>query len=540
MGMRSIIPLLSLGAAGLTGFGCAEYSSGNLKNSDYAEDADTGAYGAEDPSGDASWDGDDDDLGSETENDFLRLLPATTDKYVFVANPTRNTLTRVSVPSLDVITVDVGTNPDVVVTTQDYTRAVTFNTGSDDLTVINANNDEGLPEVDLEIPVLANLNHMVVSPDGLWAVVYHDSDIEDDGTATGTISYNEISVVNLDTGAHHPMVVGRNPHQVKFTEDSSLAIVVSDDRLALIDLFADVPTRSIVEIADDLLDPPRAEEVELTPDGAYAFIRQYGQPDIVLVDLATNEWVDSLPVQSNPTDLDISPDGTLAVIVDRGAQKLFIYPTENPAGSQPVIIDLPETELLGSVTFSPDSEKAILFTTAANIAHYTTWDLTEPDPAKALKTRPLVAPIRDISITPTGNSMLVIHKTDAGVDSDPRYEHKDVISLIDLGDFLDNPLILPGEPTTFANSASGEVGYVIMEGQPQLTVLAYDQLLHWDVSLKSMPVHVGVLPDTNYAYINQEHDLGRLTFFDPVNPLDGTDDVIQTITGFELNSAIEH
>jgi DNA-binding beta-propeller fold protein YncE len=504
-----------------------------------ADVADTGMYGSEGDD-DGAWSNEDDDLGSEVENDFLRLLPATTDKYVFVANPARGTVTRVSIPSLDVITVDVGTDPEVVVTTEDYTRAVVFNKGSDDITVINANNDEGKPEVDFEVPVLANLNHMVVSPDGLWAVAYHDSDIEDDGSSTGTISYNEISVVNLDTGEHHPMVVGRNPHQVKFTNDSSLAIVVSDDRLALIDLFADIPTRSIVEIADDLLNPPRAEEVELTPDGAYAFIRQYGSPDIVLVDLATSEWVDSLPVQSNPTDLDITPDGNSVVIVDRGAQKLFIYPTVNPAGSQAEVIDLPDTELLGSVSFAPNSEKAILFTTAANISHYTTWDLTEPDPDKALKTRPLVAPIRDLAITPTGNSLLVIHKTDAGVDSDPGYEGKNVISLIDLEDFLDNPLILPGEPTAFANSSSGEVGYVIMEGVPQLTVLAYDQLLHWDIALKSLPVHVGVLPDTNFAFINQEHDLGRLTFFDPVNPLSGTDDIIQTITGFELNSAIEH
>ena len=534
MGMRPLIPLLALATAG-----CSDMSFNEKQGAaDYApEDADTGYAEWGD---DASEPSADDDLGSETENDFLRLVPATTDKYVFVANPARNTVTRVSVPSLDVITVDVGVDPEVVVTTADYSRAVTFNKGSDDVSVITTNNAEGRPEVDFDIPVLANLNHMVVSPDGMWAVVYHDADIEDDGSSSGTISYNEISVVNLETGDHHPMVVGRNPHQVKFTDDSSLAIVVSNDRLALIDLFAEVPTRSIVEIADDLLNPPRAEEVEVTPDGAYAFIRQYGQPEIVLVDLASSEWVDSLPVQSNPTDLDITPDGNQAVIVDRDAQKLFIYPTLNPEGSSAEVIDLPETELLGSVTFAPDSQKAILFTTAANISHYTTWDLTEADPADALKTRPLVAPIRDVAITPTGNSLLVMHKTESGVDSDPGYEGKHTISLIDLQDFLDNPLILPAEPTTFANSNSGEVGYVIMEGEPQLTVLAYDQLLHWDIELKSLPVHVGVLPDTNYAYINQEHDLGRLTFFDPVNPLSGNDDIIQTITGFELNSAIEH
>jgi hypothetical protein len=205
-----------------------------------------------------------------------------------------------------------------------------------------------------------------------------------------------------------------------------------------------------------------------------------------------------------------------------------------------VIIDLPETELLGSIQFSPDNYQAILYTTVSDISHYTTWDLTEPDPELAMTVRPLVKPIQQLSITPSGQSLMVLHDNGSSLDSNPAYDGKYAITLIDLYDFLDNPMILPAEPTAFANSLSGEVGYVIMEGVPQLTLLAYDALMHLDIELKSNPVHVGILPDTNYAYVNQEHDLGRLTFYDPVDPLNVTDDILQTITGFELNSAIEH
>ena len=73
-----------------------------------------------------------------------------------------------------------------------------------------------------------------------------------------------------------------------------------------------------------------------------------------------------------------------------------------------------------------------------------------------------------------------------------------------------------------------------------MTMVIFDSLLDQDIPLKSPPVHVGVLPDTHYAYVNQEHDLGRLTFYDPANPIDADDDVVKTITGFELNSATEH
>ena len=533
---RAII-LGAVSALALMGCAGAEYNTHAAEDRGDASYADTGGWsGTSTDADEGAWEGDDTvDLGSETENDFLRLRPATTDKYLFVANPARNTVTRISVPSLDVVTVDVGVDPAAVITTDDFSRAVTFNKGSDDVTIIDAT----IPEVEQTVQVLKNLNQLVVSPDGNWAIAYHDADADEEGDSSGTVSFNEISIVELNSGAHFPMVVGRNPHQIKFTDDSGVALVVSDDRLALIDLYTGTPTRSIVEISDDLLNPPRAEEVEVTPNGDYAFIRQYDTDEIVLVDLMS-EMVYGLPVANNPTDLDLTPDGNHAVIVDRGSQQLFIYPTHEPELSVAEVIDLPESELLGSIQFSPDNTQAILYTTVSDISHYTTWDMTEPDPEYAMTVRPLVKPIESLAVTPTGDSLMVIHSDSSSADSDPAFDGEHALTLIDLHDFLDNPMILPGEPTAFANSLSGEVGYVIMEGIPQLTLLAYDALMHLDVELKSNPVHVGILPDTNYAFVNQEHDLGRLTFYDPVDPLNVTDDVLQTITGFELNSAIEH
>ena len=105
MGIRPLIPLLSL-----IPVGCADMEYSRSGEDAYAQsEADTGWYGSENEDSAPSTDADE-DLGSESENDFLRLLPATTDKYVFVANPARNTVTRVS-PVLDVITVDVGVDP---------------------------------------------------------------------------------------------------------------------------------------------------------------------------------------------------------------------------------------------------------------------------------------------------------------------------------------------------------------------------------------------------------------------------------------------
>ncbi|MFT5685276.1 MAG: hypothetical protein ACI8RZ_006226, partial [Myxococcota bacterium] len=52
--------------------------------------------------------GDSDDLGSEDETTLLGLRPATTPAYVFVANADRDTISRIAVPALDVLTARVG------------------------------------------------------------------------------------------------------------------------------------------------------------------------------------------------------------------------------------------------------------------------------------------------------------------------------------------------------------------------------------------------------------------------------------------------
>jgi hypothetical protein len=53
------------------------------------------------------------------------------------------------------------------------------------------------------------------------------------------------------------------------------------------------------------------------------------------------------------------------------------------------------------------------------------------------------------------------------------------------------------------------------------------------VKLKSGAVHMDVLPDTRTIYVSQEHDLGRISFYDADQAS------LNTITGFELNSGIE-
>jgi hypothetical protein len=483
---------------------------------------------------DTDTDADDDGYGSETEDDFLKLEPATISGHVFVANTTRSTLTRIAVPELDVLTTTVGTDPAAVMTTLDQTTAVVFNQGSNSLSLVDT---ETLEVVEIEIR--KNLNAMVISPDDRWAIVYHDHDLAmDDDDIDGIQSHAEVSLVELATGRHVPVVVGFRPHDVRFDANGNLAAVVSDAYLALLDLNLESPVPVLIEVAENPLDAPTAEEVIINPLGTLAFVRQYGTDVLVVVDLASGE-VTRLPAGSNPTDVDLTPDGTQIVVVARASNELVIYDANNPQWPGTTLA-LPEGEISGSLLFAPNGDLAILYTTAetAQTGHYTIWDLSDD----SFEVRGLNKPISGVAVTPTGGALLVFHPAWDLADADPTGAAygKPGLSLVDLGDFRSNQLILPAAPTAYSNADSGEVGYLLLDGFDSLSMLIYEQLLYEEIPLKSTPVHVGVLPGSNQAYVNQEHELGRLTFFDPVDPLDDTDDVLETITGFELNSGIEH
>ena len=505
--------------------GCTSY---DMKASDEAAYDSGSGWDDEDndyqpPAGD-----DDYEPPPESEDDFAMLPPATTDAYVFVANPERDTVTRVGVPTLDVITVEVGSNPKVALTTPDHMTAAVFNQGSDDLSILDA---ETLDEQRIELR--EHLNAMSMSPDGLWVVCFRDADEVDDEeeeSGGGVESFNEMSLVNLDTYEHFPMVVGANPRQVKFTEESDLALVVSDQEVALIDLTLEVPSPVLVQVAEDPLDPPRAEEVVVAPNGEFAFVRQYGASDIVVLDLVLAE-AGRVEVGDNPTDLDITPDGEQAVVVCRGAQELWLLDAEQPE-LEAEVIALPPEYTLGSVIMSDDGRTGVLYTTALPQDRYATWDVASGE----ITVRGLVKPVMAMSVSPLSESLLVFHTQEnaEGADSGDTWWDAWALTLIDLDDFRSNPMKLAAEPTAYSHADDGEHGYFVMEDSAWLGVLDYGTLLPEDIELKSVPVHVGTLPGSDYAYVSQEHNLGRISFYD------SQEDTLETITGFELNSEIEH
>ncbi len=467
----------------------------------------------------------------EDEAAFASLPPSQTDVYVFVPNPDRNTVTRIQVATLAVDTTPVGVDPQLVQTTRDFERAVVFNRGEDTISILDA--------VTLEqdrVEVRENFNDMRLSPDGEWAVLWHNRANErpDDPPVDGLQSFNEASFVHLETGTHVPMAVGFNPRMVVFTPDGTLAVVVADAYLATVDLTVSEPVPVLIELEADVQAAPRAEEVILAADGSFAWVRQFGATELLVVDLVDGE-IATVPAGDNPTDLDLSADGTEAIALARGSQELWVYQADAPELS-PRVVPLPSQAGYGSLVVDPVDERGLLYTTASLVERYAVWDRTTDE----VRERPLVKPVDGIVIDPTGQSALVFHPPENGPDTEELFRDSWAITMVSLQDLRTNPLKLPAEPIAFANSTDGAFGFFIMEDQPLLEVLDYATLLHTERTLRSVPEFLGVLPDLDPfdadappAWVSQEHPLGRISFFD------ADDDTLETLTGFELNSEIE-
>jgi len=326
---------------------------------------------------------------------------------------------------------------------------------------------------------------------------------------------------------------------VKFSDDGDLAVIISDEYITVVDLTADEPQPQMLDLGADPFDPPTAAEVEVEPAGDYAFVRYYNDDAIQVVHLADGT-LEYLFAGDNPTDMDLSPDGTELMIVARGSQQLFTYDATAPA-ADPDLLALPQTETIGSVSMAPVGEVALLYTTASLTDRVTVWDrsadtteLTEEDVQR------LVKPVDQVIMAPDGESLLVVHTLEDSPGESDIYSDNHAMTIVTVADgaFLPNAVLLEDELESLANFDSGDRAVFMMTNNRYIGVIDYDTRLVDDVEVPSYPVHVGVMPEdeglpTPVAWISQDHALGRISFIDP-ETLEQ-----QTVTGFELNSGIE-
>lgn len=486
-------------------------------------------------------------------------------RFVYVANPTRDTVAVIDSSTLAIQTVETGDGPTYLSTIPGQDVALVINVNSHTVTVLRTT-ERGTSASN--VPIVAGANALAIAPDGRHALAYFDSTLP--GATASNGSFQDLSVITLEASGDRAvqLSVGFRPVDVLFSSDGSRAFVVTEDGISIL-RFADItgPTivpnvsledSTIAPVADGgadggtadvpgdaTLDAPDASlmvparDVSITPDGRYAVARVEGTGNLRLVDLATRV-ITAINVDGAVTDLDVSPSGTYALAVVRERSQVLRIPL--PMGfSDPSTITRTEVtgEFVGSVTIAPDGGRALLYTTALPIERVTLMDLSSAPSLQVIRLRKAV---RAVAFAPDGRSALVVHTSvggdpaQAGIDLETQIDRSFGYTLVDTATRFAKLQLTPADVGPFAIVPDGSHCFVLLRDDAHAIAQAQRVSLRSFVidtlTLGSPPLSVGAVPGTARAFIGQDHPEGRITF------VDWNTGALQSVTGFELNSRV--
>ncbi|MCO4764562.1 MAG: hypothetical protein KC502_23840, partial [Myxococcales bacterium] len=289
---------------------------------------------------------------------------------------------------------------------------------------------------------------------------------------------------------------------------------------------------------------PKEREVQTTPDGTWAVIRQSDTKGLTAVHLPSKKLI-SIPMSSVPTDLDLSPDGSKALAVLRDSAEVALVELPSAATSSlaaKVASVKPLTAGLARIT--SDGKQALLYTSVTGIEQVATLDLK----TGIVQPKALRKTVDYVYLPEGGHTAVLVHKpakgpaydtdkTEAFVDDSQGY------TLFDLKTGFTKLVLTPVPPLEIVTSKG--LGTAALPTKAWLLLpdpkgLAHEvqearlsTLLTKSHALGSKPQHARYLHGAGVLAVTQQHPSGRITFIDTNK---GT---AKTVTGYELNGLVK-
>jgi len=471
-----------------------------------------------------------DPLPPEEELESSYGAPVATGNYVWITNPDSGRVAFIDATTLEIEVVDAGHGPTYLAGVPDPEDdvAVVLNVLSYDATVLRASAEGELTATTLPVPAAGN--RWAISSDGRWATAWTDArDVEQPDPIDG---YQDVAVLDLQDDTSSPLTVGYRPVALGYDDAATSLFAVTEDGVSVVDLTGSAPmVVKNVPLSDDPFEDTSSRDVAITPDGAYALVRRDGMATITVVDLddgARTEVALPAPV----TDLDLSPDGTVAVAVVRETSQVALLPlpaiVSDPFSFPMVTV---ETVTIGSVALAAESPMAFLYTNAVPSSALTVFDSSAMTPVP--KYISLHAAVKAVFPTPDAAHAVVLHDTTGGAGT----TYPAAFSLVPVAADLPSKIVgLDHALASVALAPSGDRALLatgVLGDTEFAMVVAEMPSLKVDIfPLASRPLSAGIVVGANRGFVAQEHADGRITF------VDFDDGEVRTLTGFELATQV--
>lgn len=475
--------------------------------------------------------GGDGGLPPEEELESSYSAPVATGTFVWIANPTSGRVAYINATTLEINVVEDGHAPTYIAAVPDADEdvALVLNVLSKDATVLRAKGDALAAE---SLPVPSSGNAWAVSDDGRWAIAWTDSRRVE--MADPIDGFQDITVLDLKEGATRStaLTVGYRPVAVAFNTTSTRAFAVTQDGITAVSLEGAEPAvTQNIKLSDKPADDATTRDVEITPDGSYALVRRDGEAQVSVFSLADGDRTD-IVLPAPATDLDLSPDGTVAVAVIRDTGEVGLLPipgiVANPASFPLIKI---ENALIGSTSLAAESPLAFLYTNAVPSSVLAVLDTSKASPTPSLLQ--LWAPIQAVFPAKDAAHAIVLHETAPEGGS----QYPAAVSVVPV--IADLPAKITGldaPPVSVAIAPAGHRALIAVgdEAHPsyRLYVASMPSLQIEKFPLASEPIAAGIVAGADRGFVAQKHPDGRITF------VDFKTGEVRTLTGFELATQV--
>lgn len=495
----------------------------------------SGAYDA--GAGGVAGDENGEPLPNETEKEVDFGAPEGSPNFVFIPVEGEDRVVKVSGKTQAVTLVEVGDRPTVARAVPGTDAIVVISAGSDELALVRST--ETADEVSYAA-ITPHCNAIAVSPDGAWAVVYYDHSLAKAGDPVG--SFQSVSVVPIGAklGAPRTLSIGFRPSAVHFTADGARAMVITADGVCVITL-ADAVDGAVVPpvpVAKDPLDKPAEREVQTTPDGTWALVRQSGLKGLFAIHLPTKKLVE-VALSSVPTDLDLTPKGDVAMAVLRDSAELAFVDLPSAATlSLPTQVLSMAPLVAGLARITSDGKTAILYSSVGGIESVAAVDMATRKGAFV----PLRKTIDYVWLAPGATTAVLVHKAAPGplYGQDPTEKFVDDshgYTLYDWTTGYTKLVLTPVAPVGIAASKQPSKAWILLPDPKNIAhevqSAGLQTLLVTTHPIGSRPQFVRPLDAAGVMAVSQKHPSGRMTFFDAAT---GT---AKTVTGYELNGLVK-
>jgi len=360
-------------------------------------------------------------------------------------------------------------------------------------------------EVTQTVDISGAYNSITFAEDDRYAIAYLDLD-DPNFVSQGVMDLTSVMVLDLQANTATAARVGFSANRVLFTydaqEQASGAVVLSQNSVAMVDLFADPPE---VDVTFPLtLDPDSTVTpvgVELTPDGQYALISVSNKSDLYALDLL-NHSVNMVELSGVPASMAVNTTTD---------QTLLVY------GSKPTI-DVLDHDYFDIVSYDVDESMnnilqgedfALLYSTSSRHDLYHL-DLTEEDVTEYRLQNPAIS----VHLAPTEDFAVALTRAESGfgdaIDALPGMELIDLVNEKQLQFALEGA----GLGVSFSATDTSLHALILQEG----TEYVYKYELYTgtaeQIELSAAPVAIGTMPDGDF-YITHTAGTGLITFLEP-------------------------